>query len=84
MSSAVTDGQHVWVMTGTGMLSAFDFVGNETWTRDVQKDYGRFGIMHASAGAEGRQFLIVDLPHRGLVNGIRYGLRHSSTSPPPT
>jgi outer membrane protein assembly factor BamB len=31
-------------MTGTGILKAFDFQGNELWMRDVQKDYGRFGL----------------------------------------
>ena len=42
--SPVTDGQHVWVMTGTGILKAFDFAGKELWMRDIQKDYGRFGL----------------------------------------
>lgn len=42
--SPVTDGQHVWIMTGVGMLKAFDFAGNEVWSRDIQHDYGRFGL----------------------------------------
>jgi outer membrane protein assembly factor BamB len=42
--SPVTDGKTVWVMTGTGMLKAFDLKGNELWGRDIQKDYGRFGL----------------------------------------
>jgi outer membrane protein assembly factor BamB len=42
--SPVTDGTTVWVMTGTGILKAFDFKGNELWMRDVQKDYGPFGL----------------------------------------
>jgi len=42
--SPVTDGQTVWVMTGTGVLKAFDFSGRELWARDIQKDYGRFGL----------------------------------------
>jgi outer membrane protein assembly factor BamB len=42
--SPVTDGSHVWVMTGTGVLKAFDFEGREQWSRDIQKDYGRFGL----------------------------------------
>jgi outer membrane protein assembly factor BamB len=42
--SPVTDGTHVWVMTGTGVLKAFDFDGKEIWGRDIQKDYGRFGL----------------------------------------
>jgi outer membrane protein assembly factor BamB len=42
--SPVTDGSQVWVMTGTGILKSFDFTGKELWTRDIQKDYGRFGL----------------------------------------
>ena len=42
--SPVTDGTGVWVMTGTGILKAFDFSGKELWARDIQKDYGRFGL----------------------------------------
>jgi outer membrane protein assembly factor BamB len=42
--SPVTDGATVWVMTGTGFLRAFDFKGTELWVRDIQKDYGRFGL----------------------------------------
>jgi outer membrane protein assembly factor BamB len=41
--SPVTDGRRVWVMTGTGVLKAFDFEGRELWARDLQKDYGPFG-----------------------------------------
>jgi len=42
--SPVTDGRNVWVMTGTGILKAFDFTGKEIWTRDIQQEYGRFGL----------------------------------------
>src|SRR4030095_8128592 len=42
--SPVTDGRNVWVMTGTGILKAFDFKGKELWSRDIQKDYGAFGL----------------------------------------
>jgi outer membrane protein assembly factor BamB len=42
--SPVTDGRAVYVMTGTGILKAFDFAGKELWTRDIQKDYGAFGL----------------------------------------
>ncbi len=42
--SPVTDGRHVWVMTGVGVLKAFDFAGKELWTRDIQQEYGRFGL----------------------------------------
>ncbi len=42
--SPVSDGSHVWAMTGTGILKAFDFKGAEIWTRNIQADYGRFGL----------------------------------------
>ena len=42
--SPVTDGEHVWVMTGTGILKAFDFEGAEQWSRDIPADYGDFGL----------------------------------------
>ena len=42
--SPVTDGKHVWVMTGLGVFKAFDFDGKEIWSRDLQADYGKFGL----------------------------------------
>lgn len=42
--SPVTDGKSVFVMTGTGVLKGFDFNGKELWSRDIQKDYGTFGL----------------------------------------
>jgi len=42
--SPVTDGQTVWVMTGVGVLKAFNFQGKELWARDIQKEYGQFGL----------------------------------------
>jgi outer membrane protein assembly factor BamB len=44
--SPVTDGKTVWVLAGTGYLRAFDFSGNELWMRDLQKDYGKWGLNH--------------------------------------
>jgi outer membrane protein assembly factor BamB len=42
--SPVTDGRYVYVMTGTGVLKGFDFSGKELWSRDIQKEYGQFGL----------------------------------------
>jgi outer membrane protein assembly factor BamB len=42
--SPVTDGKTVWALTGTGILKAFDLSGKELWMRDIQKDYGQFGL----------------------------------------
>ena len=42
--SPVTDGHRVWTMTGTGVIKSFDFQGNEKWSRDIQAEYGEFGL----------------------------------------
>ena len=42
--SPVTDGEHVWTMTGTGWLRAFDFDGHELWSRNISDDYWSFGL----------------------------------------
>jgi outer membrane protein assembly factor BamB len=42
--SPVTDGQRVWVLTGVGILKAFDLKGAELWSRSIQEDYGTFGL----------------------------------------
>ncbi len=42
--SPVTDGRRVWVITGTGRLSSFDFAGKLDWSRDLAADYGPFGL----------------------------------------
>ena len=42
--SPVTDGTHVWVMTGTGALAGFTMDGDLLWKRNLQEDYGAFGL----------------------------------------
>jgi len=42
--SPVTDGKRVWVVTGTGVVTAFDVDGNQIWSKDLQEMYGRFGL----------------------------------------
>jgi outer membrane protein assembly factor BamB len=63
--SPVTDGKRVWVMTGTGVLKAFDFSGQELWARDIQKDYGPFGLNwgYASSPLLVRDRLFVQVLH---------------------
>jgi outer membrane protein assembly factor BamB len=49
--SPVTDGVNVWIFTGVGILSCFDFNGGMVWTRDIEKDYGAFGLNHGYASS---------------------------------
>ena len=75
--SPVTDGQLVWVMTGTGLLRAFDFTGRELWMRDIQKDYGRFGIQwgYASSPQLHDNSLFVQVLHGMHTDDPSYLLR---------
>ena len=49
--SPVTDGEHVWALTGTGVIKAFALDGTERWSRDLQADYGRFGLQWGYASS---------------------------------
>jgi outer membrane protein assembly factor BamB len=71
--SPVTDGTTVWVMTGTGILKAFDFKGTELWMRDIQKDYGHFGLNWGYASSP--------LLHQGnLYVQVLHGMRTDDPS----
>ena len=75
--SPVTNGKHVWVMTGFGVLKAFDFAGNEIWMRDLQKDYGRFGLNwgYASSPLLKGDALYVQVLHGMRTNDPSYILK---------
>jgi outer membrane protein assembly factor BamB len=75
--SPVTDGRTVWVMTGTGVLKAFDFAGAELWSRDIQKDYGRFGLQwgYASSPLLTDDALFVQVLHGMHTDDPSYLLR---------
>lgn len=49
--SPVTDGKRVFAMTGTGVLKGFKDDGTELWARDLQKEYGAFGLMWGYAAS---------------------------------
>ena len=75
--SPVTDGTHVYIMTGNGILKAFDFAGNEGWSRDIQKDYGRFGLNwgYASSPLLFEDALYVEVLHGMKTQDPSYLLR---------
>lgn len=47
--SPITDGKHVWIMTGNGKFACFTMEGKPVWQRDIQADYGTFGLNHGYA-----------------------------------
>lgn len=75
--SPVTDGKFVWVMTGTGVLKAFDFAGKELWMRDIQRDYGPFGVQfgYASSPLLHGDSLFVQVLHGMNTDDPSYVLR---------
>ena len=76
-TSPVTDGSLVWVMTGTGVLKAFDFAGKEIWMRNIQQDYGRFGLQwgYASSPLLHEDSLYVQVLHGMHTDDPSYLLR---------
>ena len=80
--SPVTDGQHVWAMTGTGVLKAFDFEGKELWARDIQADYGAFGLQwgYGSSPLLFGDSLYVQVLHGMRTNDPSYVLRISKAN----
>jgi outer membrane protein assembly factor BamB len=80
--SPVTDGQHVWAMTGTGVLKAFDFEGKEQWARDIQADYGAFGLQwgYGSSPLLYGDSLYVQVLHGMRTNDPSYVLRISKAN----
>jgi len=80
--SPVTDGKNVWVMTGTGILKAFDFTGKEQWARDIQRDYGRFGLNwgYASSPLLHEDALYVEVLHGMRTDDPSYLLRIDKNS----
>jgi outer membrane protein assembly factor BamB len=64
-------------MTGTGILKAFDFNGEELWMRDIQKDYGAFGLNwgYASSPLLHEGALFVQVLHGMKTDDPSYVLR---------
>ncbi len=75
--SPVTDGTRVYVMTGTGILKGLDFKGTALWSRDIQADYGRFGLNwgYASSPLLHDDALYVQVLHGMKTDAASYLLR---------
>ncbi len=63
--SPVTDGKHVWVVTGNGVVTALTMDGKEVWKRNLQRDYGKFGLNwgYASSPTLYNGMLIIQVLH---------------------
>lgn len=72
--SPVTDGKHVWVVTGTGAVTAFTLDGKEVWKRNIQKDYGKFGLNwgYASSPLLYKGRLIIQVLHGNNTDDPSY------------
>jgi outer membrane protein assembly factor BamB len=75
--SPVTDGVHIYALTGTGVLKAFSFEGKELWHRDIQQDYGRFGLQwgYASSPLLFEDSLYIEVLHGMKTDDPSYLLR---------
>ncbi len=80
--SPVTDGKLVWAMTGTGILKCFDFSGAEKWSRDIQKEYGQFGLNwgYASSPLLDEGALYVQVIHGMKTKDPSYVLKIEGTA----
>jgi hypothetical protein len=67
-------------MTGTGMLKGFDFSGKEIWSRDIQHDYGQFGLNwgYASSPLLFEDSLYVQVLHGMKTDAPSYVMRRQN------
>jgi outer membrane protein assembly factor BamB len=74
--SPVTDGSAVWALTGTGILKAFSTDGKELWSRDLQKEYGQFGLKwgYASSPLLYQDLIFVQVLHGWTTDDPSYVL----------
>ena len=80
--SPVTDGQSIFVMTGTGILKGFTLDGELLWARDIQQDYGAFGLNHgyASSPLLHKGDLFIQVLHGMKTDDPSYVLRVDGTN----
>lgn len=72
--SPVTDGTHVWALTGAGVLTAFDMNGHRKWRVDLREAYGEFGLYWGYASSpllhDGK--VIVEVLHGATTSNPSY------------
>jgi len=72
--SPVTDGEHVWAVTGTGAVAAFDMQGERIWEKNLQEQYGQFGLNwgYASSPLLHEGMLIIEVLHGNNTDDPSY------------
>ncbi|MDA7980603.1 MAG: PQQ-binding-like beta-propeller repeat protein [Pirellulales bacterium] len=80
--SPVTNGVHVWVVTGTGAIACFDMDGNPVWNEHLQEKYGQFGLNWGYASSpllyDGK--LIVEVLHGNNTDDPSYVVAFDAAS----
>ena len=82
--SPVTDGEHVWFLTGNGALACFTKDGEQVWKRDLAADYGAFVVNFGYSSSpllfDGKLYVLVlqnENPQKGGLNPDRQGPHES-------
>lgn len=80
--SPVTDGTHVWVVTGNGVITAFTMTGDEVWKRNLQELYYPFGLNwgYASSPLLHEDRLIIEVLHGNDTDDPSYVISFDKTS----
>ncbi len=56
----ITDGQHVWVVFGSGIAACYDVEGNRVWARFVEKPPNAWGTSNTPVLVDGKLILHLD------------------------
>ena len=80
--SPVTDGRHVWVVTGTGIVACYDAAGARQWSYDLQAAHGEFGLFwgYASSPLLCDDKLVIQVLHGSKTDGPSYLLALDKTT----
>ncbi|MCP4643057.1 MAG: PQQ-binding-like beta-propeller repeat protein [bacterium] len=72
--SPITDGKHVWAVTGKGTITALTMDGTSVWSRNLQEDYGKFGLQfgYASSPVLHDGMIIVQVLHGYFTDDPSY------------
>lgn len=79
--SPVTDGKHVWFMSGNGRFAGFTLDGKSIWQRDLAKDYEQFALCFGYSSSPLLYEGILYIPIMQNEKAGAYGLNQDRTEP---